>query len=98
MREEKRMSYLCYNILAGGYHEKPVKIDSTDENLCAFIVRIKLSECYTITDNLDNFVLNTIGNFIDRCADKELLERLLPILMPMQMGEVPAPKIKYIEY
>ena len=91
------MSYLCYNISAGGYHGKPVRIESTDENLCAFVARIKLNERYVITDLSDNFVLDTIGNFFDRCMDKDLLQRLVPIITPMQMGEVEVPNVKYID-
>lgn len=91
------MSYLCYNILAGGYHGKPVRIESTEENLCAFVARIKLNERYVITDLSDNFVLDTIGNFIDHCMDKELLQRLVPIITPMQMGEVAVPSVKYCD-
>ena len=58
------MSYLCYKISAGGQHGKPIRIESTDENLCAFVARIKLNERYVITDLSDNFVLDTIGNFL----------------------------------
>lgn len=68
-----------------------------DENLCAFVARIKLNERYVITDLSDNFVLDTIGNFLDRCMDKDLLQRLVPIITPMQMGEVEVPSVKYID-
>lgn len=39
----------------------------------------------TITQEDHSFFLNTIGIYIDRITDKEYLEELLKLLIPMQM-------------
>lgn len=40
-----------------------------------------------LTDMLDRMVLNTFGEFINHCQDKELLQEILKELIPMQLGE-----------
>lgn len=40
-----------------------------------------------LTDVLDRKTLYTIGNFIDRCPDQELLPQILEHLIPVQIGE-----------
>lgn len=40
-----------------------------------------------VTDTVDRKILNTIGEFIDRCPNQELLQQILPHLVPIQMGE-----------
>lgn len=32
-------------------------------------------------------IMNTMGNFIDQCPDKELLEQVKETLIPIQLGE-----------
>lgn len=36
---------------------------------------------------MDNLILKTVGEFIDRCLDQEFLPKILEHLIPMQMGE-----------
>ena len=47
---------------------------------------------------LDTPFLNTFGTFIDRCEDQDFLQKhLLPVLIPMQMGETEPQAIKLTE-
>ena len=56
-------------------------------NIANFIMRHEDAREIILTDVLDRKILNTIGNFIDRCPDQELLPQILEHLIPMQMGE-----------
>ena len=40
-----------------------------------------------LTDTLDRLVLDTYGEFINRCPDKKFLQEITKELVPMQMGE-----------
>jgi hypothetical protein len=40
-----------------------------------------------LTDTLDRLVLNTFGEFINRCPDQKLLQEITKELVPMQLGE-----------
>lgn len=89
------MSYLCHKNV-DGINKSVVAIEETDENLCAFVARIGVNERYIITDENKNMVLTTIGYFIDVCPNRELRNRLEPVLMPYQQGE-DIPNIVYSE-
>ena len=60
------------------------KLDNTAEALANFIcVAGETSDLRILLPN-GNTLLNTFGIFIDRCADKEFLEELKEVLIPMQ--------------
>lgn len=40
-----------------------------------------------LTDTLDRLVLDTFGEFINRCPDQKLLQEITKELVPMQLGE-----------
>ncbi|ACV62386.1 Resolvase domain protein [Desulfofarcimen acetoxidans DSM 771] len=40
-----------------------------------------------LTDTLDRLVLDTYGEFINRCPDQKLLQEITKVLVPMQMGD-----------
>lgn len=61
--------------------------NGTPENIASFLMRFPDADKIILTDSLDMLVLNTIGNFIDTCPDKERLSQILAHLVPMQMGE-----------
>ena len=42
---------------------------------------------------MDNLILNTIGEFIDRCKNEEVLPKILEHLIPMQMGDAKTQEI-----
>ena len=73
-------------VYSGGQREK-YWFESSPENIASFLMRFPEADKIILTDRMDLLVLNTIGNFIDTCPDKELLSQILPHLAPMQMGE-----------
>lgn len=40
-----------------------------------------------LTDTLDRLILDTYGEFINRCPDKKLLQEITKELVPMQLGD-----------
>ena len=69
-----------------------VRLVPTAENIAAYIVTNGLKGDITMTTPLDKHFLNTFGTFIDRCSDFDFMEnKLKPVLIPMQMGEVDPP-------
>jgi len=61
--------------------------EHSPSNIANFIMQHSDAREMILTDMLDNKILNTIGNFIDRCADQALLPRILEHLIPMQTGK-----------
>jgi hypothetical protein len=47
----------------------------------------------TLTDQLDVTVLTTFGGFIDKCPDREMLQKVLQHLVPIQMGQTMAKEV-----
>jgi len=60
--------------------------EHSPSNIANFIMRYSDAREIILTDMLDNLILNTIGNFIDRCPDQNLLPQILKPFIPMQMG------------
>lgn len=69
---------------------------NTPENIARFIATHQFSaRNMTFTTMADQFILDTMGGFINQCVDKQLLDQLLPILRPLQtlnccVGEIQA--------
>lgn len=82
----------------GGLHEA-FCLDPDPVNLASFIVKMgKERGDLMICTPLDTPFLNTFGTFIDRCEDQDFLQKhLLPVLIPMQMGETEPQAIKLTE-
>ena len=82
----------------GGLHEA-FCLDPDPVNLASFIVKMgKERGDLMICTPLDTPFLNTFGTFIDRCEDQDFLQKhLLPVLVPMQMGEMEPQEIKLTE-
>ena len=82
----------------GGLHEA-FCLDPDPVNLASFIVKMgKERGDLMICTPLDTPFLNTFGAFIDRCEDQDFLQKhLLPVLVPMQMGETEPQEIKLTE-
>lgn len=75
-----------------------VDIEGTVDNLAAFIASRDLDSKYTVTDGFDNVVVQTTGDKVLLCPDKEFLNsELLPKLIPYQMGSEAIPEVKYID-
>ena len=89
---------IVYDIHEDGMHRGGERIVGTAENLAAYIYRIEATHRCIVTDTGDNFILDTLGNMINNCLDKLLLNQLLPILIHYQMGNVDesdVPKVIY---
>ncbi len=76
--------------------------EHSPSNIANFIMQHSDAREIILTDMLDNLILNTIGNFIDRCPDQNLLPQILKPLIPMQMGrkrpqEFPVATAKEVE-
>ncbi len=66
-------------------------------NIASFIVKMgeERGDLMLCTP-LDTPFMNTFGTFIDRCEDQEFLQKhLMPVLLPMQMGEKEPQEIKF---
>ena len=68
-------------------------VDGTPEAIAGFLGNHPEADEIIITDTLDQIILNTFGNLIDRCCDASLLEDITKILIPIQMGKAKAPAI-----
>lgn len=73
-------------VYSGGQREK-YWFDGSPENIASFLMRFPNADQIILTDRMDLLVLNTIGNFIDTCPDKEQLSQILTHLVPMQMEQ-----------
>lgn len=88
MRNKQFLAYI-YN--REGYHTPAITIEATTEQVAGFIAATAESPRIIITDTGDNLVLNTMYGYVDKCVDKTFLEKLLPVLMPLQMGDTEIP-------
>jgi hypothetical protein len=61
--------------------------ENSPSNIANFIMQHRDAREIILTDTMDRKILNTIGEFIDRCPDQSLLQQILPHLIPMQVGE-----------
>ncbi|MDD3229976.1 MAG: resolvase [Oscillospiraceae bacterium] len=61
--------------------------EHSPSNIANFIMQHTDAREIILTDTMDRKILNTIGEFIDRCPDQALLQQILPHLIPMQVGE-----------
>lgn len=62
----------------------------TPENIAYFVGSRPYVDEMIITDAADWPILNTIGYFIDKCPDQELLDEIKKTLVPIQKGETQA--------
>jgi hypothetical protein len=61
----------------------------TAENIASFIVSHGQTKDIQIANPLDQTFITTLGMYIDQCTDQDFLQhKLLPVLIPMQKGEV----------
>lgn len=74
-KDDQRMEYVFFN---------------TPEHIAYFIGSRPDATKIIVTDAMDRMILNTIGNFIDRCPDQDLLREIKKTLIPIQMGEAEA--------
>jgi len=62
--------------------------EKSPTNIASFIMLKKEhADKIVLTDTLDRLILNTFGEFINRCPDQKLLREITKELVPMQMGD-----------
>lgn len=72
-----------------------MKLAAKAENIAAYIMEYGLKGDITITTPLDTCLITTFGTFIDKCQNMDFLEnKLKPVLISMQTGEVEPPPIQ----
>lgn len=91
-------TFIVYDIHEDGMHRGGKRIVGTAENLAAYIYRIEATHSCIVTDTGDNLILDTFGNMINHCLDKPLLNQLLQILIPYQIGNVDESDIPEVIY
>ena len=83
--ENMAMGYVYYGDQCTEY-----MFHNTPENIAYFLGSRPTATKMVVTDALDRLILDTVGNFIDRCPDQELLEEIKKTLIPIQTGEAEA--------
>lgn len=93
MKKEALAELLSKELIIGhvyGYNvgQQCFYFENSSSNIANFIMLHKENASeIVLTDMLDRMVLNTFGEFINRCPDQNLLQEILKDLIPMQMGE-----------
>lgn len=79
--------------------EERVCIENSVEQISAFIMKHRFGGRVKITNFLDIVEVQTVGQFIDQCDNKRFLnDELLPVLVPMQSGEIEVPEfVPYVD-
>lgn len=79
--------------------EVRVCIENSAEQIAAFIMKNRSVNQVKIVNFLDLIEVQTAGHFIDYCENKRFLnDELLPVLLPMQLGEVEVPEfVPYVD-
>lgn len=77
-----------------GIYKGNIKADT--ETIAHVVAGALPYENYAIVKGFNKLVLTTFGNFLNNVPDQEWLKReLLPILIPLQMGQEDIKKITY---
>ena len=72
------------------------KIKADTETIAHVVAGALPYENYAIVKGFNKLVLITFGNFLNNVPDQEWLKReLLPILVPLQMGQKDIKKVTY---
>lgn len=80
-----------------GSERKEFFFDMTPEHIANFIgANFYDAEKIILTDMCDSLILKTFGGFIDCCPNQELCQQILPLLVPIQMGEIEAKDFPHI--
>ena len=72
------------------------KIKADTETIAHVVAGALPYENYAIVKGFNKLVLTTFGNFLNNVPNQEWLKReLLPILVPLQMGQEDIKKVTY---
>ena len=73
------------------------RITADTETIAHVVAGALPYENYAIVKGFNKLVLTTFGNFLNNVPDQEWLKReLLPILIPLQMGQENIKEINYL--
>ena len=81
---------LAYGYVYQNGQRTEYMFQGTPENIAYFIGSRPYVDEMIITDAVDWPILSTIGYFIDKCPDQELLDEIKKTLAPIQKGEAKA--------
>ena len=77
-----------------GIYKGQIKADT--ETIAHVVAGALPYENYAIVKGFNKLILTTFGNFLNNVPDQEWLKReLLPILIPLQMGQEDIKKVTY---
>ena len=72
------------------------KIKADTETIAHVVAGALPYENYAIVKGFNKLILTTFGNFLNNVPDQEWLKReLLPVLIPLQMGQEDIKKVTY---
>lgn len=95
-----KLHNLAYGYIynADGTYKDKLIFEATTKNIASFIWTNNSNAC-TITDLGDNLIVSsTEGGFVDVCPNQRYLQtKLLPVLIPMQIGESEPVDIEFIQ-
>ena len=84
----------AYFYPAKGGEVKEYFVSTTAENIANFLgTHMQDAEKMIITDMLDRLILDTCGGFINKCPDQKLCREIVPMLAPIQQGELPVGEV-----
>lgn len=93
MSKEALKDFLEKDLIAGYVYSysgerQTFYFEKSPENIANFIMLHQENTDHIIlTDIVDRLILNTFGEFINRCPDQAYLQEVLKELVPLQMGE-----------
>lgn len=93
MSKEALKDFLEKDLIAGYVYSyngerQTFYFEKSPENIANFIMLHQdNTDHIVLTDIADRLILNTFGEFINRCPDQAYLQEVLKKLVPLQMGE-----------
>ncbi|MCQ4924988.1 hypothetical protein NE686_17945 [Tissierella carlieri] len=91
-----RVKAYIYN--SEGKYSPPIYISVDPIQIASFIMITQSAPKIVITDISDNFELDTMYGFVNRCADQKFLDELLGVLIPMQEGKTSPNKLNILSW
>lgn len=94
--DREHVGYAYIYPLDGSSRQEYV-FDMTPENVANFIgAHQHDADKIVLTDIMDNLIMDTTGGFILNCSDQNLCGRVLPLLVPIQIGRRRAKEIPLV--
>ena len=91
-----RVKVYIYN--SEGKYSPPIYISVDLVQIASFIMKTQSAPKIIITDIMDNFELDTMYGFVNRCADQKFIDELLGVLIPMQEEKISPSKLNILSW